>query len=258
LEAGAVTGLFQYLRDHGLEGPHGLSVLRELKILAPERLSEAVDCAMGRGIATETKYRLAEFLAETDALLPRAIQFMRDYLTDESTADRKAEATFFLQSYLIRAQQWSEVVKLYDPKAHAVGEALWWSELFNVGMAHWAEGGAVPEGVLEEIRQRLEQSEFLARLGQYDPWVCSLEVKSWLLRWRGDNEHALRFLGPWIEIIDKWIKDRDSMMHQSWWSFWRYRGVQLSQYRDDCEQLRRMIQGEQIRPPFVGDSAGAK
>jgi hypothetical protein len=43
-----------------------------------------------------------------------------------------------------------------------------------------------------------------------------------------------------------------------WWSFWRYQGVYLSEYLDDCQQLRRMIQGEAVRPPFLGDPAEAR
>jgi MinD-like ATPase involved in chromosome partitioning or flagellar assembly len=255
--SGAAADLLQYLRDHGFESPHGPSALRDLREIAPERLSEAVDCAIARGIGTEGKYQLARFLAETDAELSRAIQFMRDYLADESSSD-KVTATFLLQSYLIRVRRWGEVVDLHDAKAVAAGEASSWAEPFNVAMAHWAQSGIVPEGIAKEIGQRLVQNERPDLLGEYKPLVCAREGVCWFLWWRGDNQTALHSLGDWIEQIEKWIKDRDSMMHLSWWSFWRYQGVQLSQYRDDLQQLHRMIQGEPIRPPFLGDSTEAR
>jgi hypothetical protein len=256
--SGAVTDLFQYLRDHGLESPHGFSSLQNLREAAPDRLLEAVDCAVARGIGIESKYKLARFLAETDAGLPRAIEFMRDYLADESNTDRKANATFFLQSYLMRSQRWGEVIDLYESKAIAFDKALSWFEVFNVGMAYWAQSGTVPEGVVEDVLQRLAhgKNETLGRLGQYEPLVSGLDAESWLLYWRGNNQDALQLLRGYIALLEEWIEERNAMSHHSWWSFWRYRGVQLSQYRDDCQQLRRMIQDEPIRPPFL-DNPGA-
>jgi MinD-like ATPase involved in chromosome partitioning or flagellar assembly len=259
IRRGTVADLFQYLQDQGLDSRHGFHALYRLRAEVPERLSEAIDCAIARGIATESKFTLAKFLAETEAVLPRAIQFMRDYLADESNPDRKATATFYLQSYLIRAQRWAEVMSVYDHKADPVGEVLSLAELFNIGMALWAQSGAVPEGVSEEIRQRLGQNESVDQLGEYGPLVGWPEGECWCMWWRGDAQAALGRLMFWMERIEKWLKDRQhSATSSSWWSFWRYRGVQLSEYRDDCEQLRRMIQGEPIRPPFLGDSAQAR
>jgi MinD-like ATPase involved in chromosome partitioning or flagellar assembly len=261
LEAGAVTSLFQYLRDQGLEGPHSLSALWELREIAPERLLEAVDCAIAQGIGLEDKYKLAHFLAETDAFLSRAIEFMRNYLADETDAARKATATFLLQSYLIRAQRWNEVLNLFDGNmADLFPKALSWAVPFNTAMAHWAQSSNVPEGIAEDIGQRLEQGEaWAARLGQYEPWVGVPEGKSWLLWWRGDNQNAIYDLACWIKKTEEWNNDPDSLTYgYSWWSFWRYRGVRFSEYRDDCQQLLRMILGEPIRPPFLGDAVEAK
>jgi MinD-like ATPase involved in chromosome partitioning or flagellar assembly len=251
-----VADLFQYLRVHGLDSHDGFRVLSRLRAEAPERFSEAVDCAVARGIATESKYKLAKLFAETDAGLPRAIEFMREYLGDESNPDRKANATFFLQSYLMRSQRWGEVIDLYESKAHTVDEALSLLEVFNVGMAHWANNGTVPEAVCEDVRQRLKQikQDSLDRLQQFEPSVCVWEVLSWYPWWRGADQAALDNLNSWTEIIDKWLGEHDAVMYGSQWSFWRYRGVQLSQYRDDCQQFRRMIQGESVRPPFLGKS----
>jgi MinD-like ATPase involved in chromosome partitioning or flagellar assembly len=254
---GAAADLFQYLRSHGLESSEGWTALQNLREAAPDRLLEAVDCAVARGIATENKYKLARFLAETDAGLPRAIELMRDYLADASNTEPKANAAFFLQSYLIRSRRWGEVIASYESAAHAGDKALSWLELFNVGMAHWAQSGTVPGAVSGEIRQRLEEKDaelWGALLGEHEPWVCKLEAESWLAWWLGHKELAPRFLEIWLKPIDEWIKEQ-RMIHQSWWSFWGYRGVQLSQYRDDLEQLRRLIQGGPVRPAFMGDSA---
>jgi hypothetical protein len=254
IRRGTVADLFQYLRDQGLESPNGFDALRRLGATVPERLSEAVDCAIARGVDTESKFQLAKFLAETNAALPQAIQFMRDYLSDENNPDRKAAAIFLLQSYLIRSHRWREVVDMYDAKADVTAEALSWTVPFNAGMAHWAQAGTVPEGISDEILQRLGQEYNWELLGNFEP-VPSTEGQSWYYCWRGDHQIALHLLGSWIELMEKWIKDKNDIRYHSWWSFWRYRGVQLSEYLEDCRQLRRMIQGEPIRPPFLGDSA---
>jgi MinD-like ATPase involved in chromosome partitioning or flagellar assembly len=252
--SGAVTDLIQYLRDHGFESPHGFSALQDLREAAPDRLLEAVECAVTRAIRIESKHKLARFLAETDAGLPRAIEFMRDYLADESNTDPNPNDAFLLQSYLLRSQRWGEVIDLYESEAHAANNALPWLEVFNVAMAHWARNGTVPEGVSKGVRQQLEKSKekLLDQLGQHEPLVCRLDAEYWLLYWSGDNKIALQSLQVYIEHLEQWMKEQNASARRSWWSFWLYRGVQLSQYLDDCQQLRRMIQGEPIRPPFLG------
>jgi MinD-like ATPase involved in chromosome partitioning or flagellar assembly len=271
--SGAAADLLQCVRDHGLKIPKlerpkgvkvfylagedlGLSVLRDLRTVAPEQLPEAVDCAIARGIEPESKYQLAQFLAETDSGLPRAIQLMSDYLADENSSERSVAATFLLQSYQIRARRWREVVNQYDAKAVAVDQASSWAESFNVAMAHWAQGRTAPEAFCREIIRAMPSDEEWNVLGKYKPLVCEWEGECWLLWWIGNNQEALHSLGVWIEHIEKMIEDRNAP--SSWWSFWGYRGVELSQYLDDMQQLRRMIQGEPIRPPFLGAPAEAK
>jgi MinD-like ATPase involved in chromosome partitioning or flagellar assembly len=253
--AGAVSDLLQYLRNNGFESPHGPSALSNLRNIAPERLAEAVNCATARGIGAESKNKLARFLAETDEGLPQAIQFMSDYLTDESSSD-KATATFFLQSYLIRARRWREVVERYEAKGIAVDGSSSWAEPFNVAMAHWSQGRTAPEAFCEAIEQVLAPNEKRDLLGEKEPFVSEWDAQCWLLWWLGDNEEALHLLGQLIEHYEK-VK-KDSNTYWRWWSFWRYRGVELSQYLDDMQQLRRMIQGEAVCPPFLGDSAETK
>jgi hypothetical protein len=254
--SGAAADLVQYVQDHGLESESSLEALITLREVAPERFSEAVNCGITQGIGSESKYKLARFLAGRNTDLPRAIQLMKDYLADESSSDRKATATFFLQSYLIRDRRCREVVEQYEAKAAAVDEALSWTEPFNVAMAHWAQGRTAPAAFCREILQRLLQNERQGSLGTYEPEVSEREGTCWLLWWLGDNEKALSLLREGIELIRMGIKDRS--MHWSQWSFWRYESVQLTQYLDDCQQFRRMIQSESIRPPFLGSSAEAR
>jgi MinD-like ATPase involved in chromosome partitioning or flagellar assembly len=264
--SGAAADLLQYVRDHGLEMPKGendwggeyyaLKILGDLRTVAPERLSEAVDCAIARGIEPERKYQLAHFLAETDSGLPGAIRFMSDYIVDESNPDRKAAATFLLQSYQIRTRRWREVVDQYNAKAVVVDQASSWAEPFNVAMAHWAQGRTAPGAFCREIVQTMPSDEEWNVLGKNEPLVCEWEGECWLSWWSGNNQEAQRSLEEWIEHIEQLIKD--GRTHGTWWSFWRYRGVQLLQYLEDMQQLRRMIQGEPIRPPFLGDPAEAR
>src|SRR5439155_15604481 len=46
---------------------------------------------------------------------------------------------------------------------------------------------------------------------------------------------------------EKWAR----ASHRPTFSYWRYRLVSAEQYLDDCRQLRRMIQGEPVRPAFL-------
>lgn len=250
---GSEADMLRYLNIKGLESPRGLHALRRLQGASPSRFFEAVELAVARGITPNSKYELARLLGETDAGLPRAIEFMRDYALQSRAAEHMAAGMFLLQSYLIRAQRWNEVDKLYEShKDDSAAEALAWAWPFNAAMAHWAHTGSVSEDLWDESLARLGKSISGGLLGKYGPVVWLQEGACWLQCWRGGRqEAALRLLGSWIEQIEQWKADLDEIIHCSWWSFWRYQGVQTSQYLEDCQQLRRMMQGEPIRPAFL-------
>jgi hypothetical protein len=118
-------------------------------------------------------------------------------------------------------------------------------------MAQWALGRTAPEAFCREILQRLEQNEGPEVLGEYEKLVCKWEGQCWLLWWLGRNQDALH-------VLEVRMEDNEEIRDSNYeWSFWRYGVVVTPRYLDDMQQLRRMIQGEPIRPPFLGDPAEA-
>jgi hypothetical protein len=111
-------------------------------------------------------------------------------------------------------------------------------DLFLLAMAYWGETGTLREDLcglaLEAERQDgMLESEYPG-------------AKLWLL-WRvGKIPEALRLL----DLDEKQVESRGELA----FSFWRCRFVYPEKYREDCRLMRRMIEGEPIRPAFLGDA----
>ena len=107
--------------------------------------------------------------------------------------------------------------------------------MLNLALAHWGENGEMPEAL---CRQALESDEeTLHRWG--------LQAVAMLL-WRVSE------VADALELLDK-TEHRAHAETEEVFSWWRLRDVSAGQYLDDCRLMRRMFQGEPLRPAFLGD-----
>jgi len=223
--ADATADLLNYCRLGGLESRAVVSALRQLSVLAPEKVPEALDLPAVRALPRGGMLAVAEILAERDEGLPRAVQIVREY-GGGSDAGR-----ILLFQYLIRLHLWREGIEV-------LGEPP--MPLFHLAMALWGETGALREDLCRQAVQR-EKEEY----GKYyDPD----SVPMCLMLWQAGQ------IAEAIQTLDR-IVERSKENPLQMFSYWTFRRVSPYQYLADCQQFRRMIQGEPIRPAFLGDPA---
>jgi tetratricopeptide (TPR) repeat protein len=225
--ADAAADLMNYCQLGGLESRAVVSALRQLSAMAPEKVPEAVELPAVRGLPRGGILAVAEILAERDEGLPQAVQIVREY-GGGSDAGRS-----LLFRYLMRLHRWREAIEILGKPP---------TNPFELAMAIWGETGELPEDLLRQALQR--EDEEYGHLEGYNPD----SVVRCLVLWRaGQIAEAIQTLD---RIVAKFKENPWQMV-----SYWTFRRVPPDQYLADCQQFRRMIQGEPIRPAFLGEPA---
>jgi MinD-like ATPase involved in chromosome partitioning or flagellar assembly len=218
--------------------------LTELREIAPHRLAEAAAVISAHGFPQMSRRELAEWLCDREAGISSAAQLLREDLTDLNEEEKTSEKVLQL---LMRARCWKEVIQLLE--AEDV-ETLSTTQLFCLALAHWGQDGEMPESLCRLELERGNHPQAF-RTAHY----C--QVISWL-HWRvGNKASALSFLN---EAEELGRGDRACQVGTSsvrifgggTFSLWRYRIVSIEQFLDDCQLMRRMIEGEPLRPEFLG------
>jgi tetratricopeptide (TPR) repeat protein len=120
------------------------------------------------------------------------------------------------------------------------GKRVWY-----LAMARWGETGSLPT---ELCRTTLDL--FQTALAKYRQHAAVDLQRMSLLHWRlGDAERASALLDCALEESAKAgvISNRERGV-----SNWTFREASAHEFRQHCEEQRRMIQGESIRPAFLG------
>jgi hypothetical protein len=191
---------------------------------------------------------LAYYLCGKEEGVPIAARLLRNYLL---RADEKERIWGGILQVLLHARCWSEIIRLHEAGRLEKEEV---HSILCVALAHWAENGEMPESLCRQALE-MESDDELLRMWPTDDQefhLLAFETKSWLL-WR---------VGKVVEAIadlDK-AEERargatDLAMDDMVFSMWRLRTVSVEQYLDDCRLLRRMFQGEPLRPAFLGPAS---
>jgi tetratricopeptide (TPR) repeat protein len=123
---------------------------------------------------------------------------------------------------------------------HWEGERVWY-----LAMARWGDTGSLPSDLCDTPLKLIGDSpEQLDRVAAVD-----LQRRS-LLNWGiGNLEEAFTLLDRALENCDKTglISDGEHGI-----SNWTFREASVHEFRQHCEEQRRMFQGEPVRPAFLG------
>ena len=244
---GASEDLFNLLRIHGLENEQVVSALRVLKAVAPARLLEAPDLPAVQSLAGGELREACDLLADSKEGVLCAIRLMRRFL------DQYPQFTpAFLHSYLIRAGQWREVIESLESKNGELGSG----DLFELAIAYWGETGSLRADLCRLALERDKGRRLLSHGAKISLIVWGVDAgpghplvhfdgADWLLLWgAGRGLEVLPLLDKAVEEVNQWRRRP--------FSIWRFREVLPSEFLEDCQQIRRMIQGEPLRPEFLG------
>ncbi len=209
-----------------------VSAVRLLHRAAPERLEEALQRSRVRSLSEADRARL-----------------LSEEMSDEMDPDQGHES-------LIGSKHFREVIARLEPVVRGAPEPTIESA-FHLAMAYWGVGDeAQATRVSQEALNPLLADGLQPLLDDFDTTVedmVQLQMFA-MLAFRGDNlelanKMAFRLVGDLIE----------QFQGRRFFSYWRYRSVHCSQFRDDCRELQQMIRRrlQNVRispPPFLAKS----
>ena len=236
--AGAVGDMLDFLRTPGLLRHKTLRALRELQNIEPGRLAEALDLPAVQSLDDLAMLDVFDLTWNTVEANDRCINLLRDRVVHDGNSEIR-DKIFELTDRLIEDRRWQQAILLLEARRL---EDLYPAEAFYLAMAYWGESGNLPEHLCRFALERLESTRNTADTDEepFDPAAG----ECWLLWRTGKVSDALRLLDRAIESVEK---NPDHAF-----SYWRWRDVSVDDYLDDCRQLRRMFQGEPLRPAFLG------
>jgi MinD-like ATPase involved in chromosome partitioning or flagellar assembly len=238
---GATADLVRYLQLPGLRPLDVLRALRELLAVSPSTLREAIKLSSVQDLDLRSKIRVAQILASGQEGLEQAIEYLSSLVSDQNL--NESELANSLCSYFIQARRWHEAVALIERVDNATSSFDLYLQLsLDDLIASWGLAGTPPEDL---CRWWLEHAENEGNSPYTEPLLNQVNA---LAAWRlGDIPRAQQE----IEAAIAWMRrhGRDSF------SWWRYAEAPPPEFLEDCEQIRRLIQGEAVRPAFLGEPA---
>jgi hypothetical protein len=151
---------------------------------------------------------------------------------------------------LIRLKHFHEVVALLEPTVRAEAEPSI-DNAFHLAMAYWAlgeetEATQVGQKALNAFLGSEGVSQLLEVLDVTAENMVLLQELA-LLAFRADNLEVAR------SIAFVLLGDLDDYLFQgtSFFSYWRYRSVRFSQFREDCRNLQQMVRQRTANAPVA-------
>jgi MinD-like ATPase involved in chromosome partitioning or flagellar assembly len=233
----AAADLVDYLRLPNHEPRAVVRAFRELRVLSPTQLVQVARLPKLAAIPFHTRIELADILVETDKGLDAALNLLADYVLEETPLGLNLAILY--SEFLIRTRQWHKAMAVID-EANEYRKPNVPELLFMRALASWGE------------TDRLSQTE-CKRILHYCDETCQdlgdlRELKAWLLWGSGEPMEAIKALDG-VLLLDASGRAGEP---PPLFSYWRMRSVWSKDYRADCAQLRRMFEGEPLRPAFLG------
>jgi len=116
-------------------------------------------------------------------------------------------------------------------------------EAFNYGMAEWGATHTAPVEFFRRVLQQVEPEKEMSSRNNGQ----ALAIAAWA---SGDQHKAMRFLQAAFE--------RSNSDSGGTFSAWRYLQVSGEQFREDLQDVKRMVDGAEILPPVLVENWAAK
>ncbi len=214
----------------------GQDCLRKFCLFAPgPKLELLGEMLRTREINDVNALITLDYLCRREDGVPIAARFLRDELANGGSV---SSSEYMNIKSLLHARCWQEVMQQYEEGKIDKEKP---DSIFCLGLAHWGEHREMPKELCKQVLDTLESSKDPGELSRH--WGMESFA---LLLWRlGEQNEALKCLGDTE-------KQAHSESDDEIFSLWRLHEVPLGQFLDDCRSWRRVIQGEPLRPAFLG------
>lgn len=210
----------------------GLNIIRRF---ASKDLIRIAQTQSIRTLSMDEAFTLSTQLQLSKQELQVAVDVLRPYCDDpdikqSSLVDIKGA----LMLPLIGLSKFEDVLGLFGDMRFTL-EKQDITSCFNYAMAEWAYSKKIPTDIfshvakLGSVRKRPESANYMQ---------C-LAVSFWAI---GSNAEALKCLDSALSIISDESDEE--------FSCWRYLIATTDEFQEDCHQIKRLIEGEDVKPLF--------
>jgi len=206
-----------------------------LRRISPNELLKFVDTTAFKSLSANECSWLSEELNWCKPGLQVIEILLSRHLKNDSISKRIYESIKEqLILCLIGLSKFGEAINLFGSSRLNPSELDGIEDAFNYGMAEWGLNKIPPKDMFERVVQ-LAQKKHEPCANYYQ---C-LAIANWAI---GDNENANQHLSKAMNLISE---DPDATF-----SCWRYLNVTPSEFKDDCNSIKKLINGVEIVPLF--------
>jgi tetratricopeptide (TPR) repeat protein len=221
-----------------------VQAIKDLHRYDPQRLQKDVAWEPLHALSAEAKMRVAELFATPEDSFARAEALLQEALSDAEGALHSFLCTFVpshLSIYLLYRREWTRVIDVLQDLVKSRDFHSYPMELFRLALAHWGLHGEMPEGLCQPL------SGF-TWFGYDDEGAACEHQALALVHWRlGERERAKEHVQKALSLIARSEKPE--------LSYWRCLEVSPDEFREDCRQIDRLIDGEPLQPLFLAGSS---
>jgi MinD-like ATPase involved in chromosome partitioning or flagellar assembly len=211
----------------------GVEIIRRLQ---PTKLREAVTKPAFQFLSVTKCITIAQELIWCKDGLEASVKLLEKcYGNPGISVNDKRRIELHLLLSLIGAGYFDKAMRLFG-SARPTFADLDVADTFNYGMAEWGKEGKPKK---ETFKYVVEKDSRYGRRGDPNYHQC-IAISIWAT---GNVENSLQRL----EIAENLIKKERTPQ----FSCWRYMQVTPEDFLEDCDSIRRMINGEKLRPLFL-------
>lgn len=243
----AVNYYLRCLRLPNKEWRDVMRVLHALRDITPDRLGEATELLGSQGPDPFVLREVVDFLCATEDGIALAANLLRKVIQSH----RKVAGIRPPLDLLRKARCWSEIVESYET---GTSDELDYFDFLQIGIAYWARDEVMPKNICELALQREQDFGTKPEAAIWLHWGAGLI--STALEWLdAAEEYEQREFAPGSILppgTPLWGQTSPWSLSEVG-ELERYSG---KDYLEDCQKVRRFIQGEPLRPAFLGPLLG--
>jgi MinD-like ATPase involved in chromosome partitioning or flagellar assembly len=250
--ARATEDLLGYLRDHGTQTSPGWSVAFGSEDLLGLDAPDVESARKIRAWLKRNDTALLELLSISAEAFLKTLDLPPVQIPSGNTSHDASWLLYTVIFRLIQQQRWDDAIRcLEHPTVRHLIEtgrrdpADTWksSHAFFLAVAHW---GKLEKPDREICSQALLTFQPVLEWTQGENLDTIWFQKLALLHWgAGDTKKATDALDQALDTLDETGEVIDGV------SYWSFQETTPREYRQDCEEMRRMIRGEAVQPAFL-------
>lgn len=217
-----------------------INILRRVQ---PSKLIEIINTPAFLFLKYEDCYWISEsFMGCKEGLEALVKLLSRHYKDTSLTIEESNSLRVNLSISLIGLKRFDEAQKLFG-RTRPSPKDLDIDDCFNYGIAEWGKVGKLNKDMFEQVISiDSKQGKDLRFNANYCQCIA---MALWIIDEKQDA----------LDLIEKAIKQA-AERPTSILSCWRYMQVSSPEFQEDCEKIKKLIQGENIQPIFLHTQEG--